>query len=223
MTQNARDEILEKLKAAPKKAIPPRPAMPPLNELLWSREEMVQIFSAYLAEETGIVYRTRNNQEALDKLAQIAREEGLEQIMVSTDEVVAPLNLPEWGKRNNIRVMTPGEFADRESFKDAVFEKVQAGISGVDFAVAESGSVILLHNKDQARLVSLAPPLHIAFVPVERIIPIYESAIEKVFNQREKIPSQICFITGPSMTADIQATPFKGMHGPKRLIAILVG
>jgi L-lactate dehydrogenase complex protein LldG len=58
---------------------------------------------------------------------------------------------------------------------------------------------------------------------VDRFVPIYENAIEKVFENKDAVPSQFTFITGPSMTADIQATPFKGMHGPRRLIVILIG
>jgi L-lactate dehydrogenase complex protein LldG len=41
--------------------------------------------------------------------------------------------------------------------------------------------------------------------------------------EKTPLPSQFVFITGPSMTGDIQGVLFKGMHGPRRVIAILVG
>ena len=50
-----------------------------------------------------------------------------------------------------------------------------------------------------------------------------KSGMEKVFGKKENLPSQFCFITGPSMTADIRGIPFKGMHGPRKVIVILVG
>jgi L-lactate dehydrogenase complex protein LldG len=118
--------------------------------------------------------------------------------------------------------MSPKDFKGRDDFKDAVFDSVEAGITGVDFAVAESGTLGLIHDEDQARLISLSPILHIAIVPVERIFPVYESVVERVF-KKEKFPSQFIFITGPSMTGDIQGHLFKGMHGPRRVIVILVG
>jgi len=221
--QSARDEILAKLRAAPKKAIHPRPHMPPLSELSMTKEELIERFTKNLVEETGVVYRVPDMQAALDKLTEIVKAEGLKKVMVSTDDVVAPLDLPAWGKRNNVKVMTPKDFADRDSFKDAVFQEAEAGITGADFAVAESGTLGLIHNKDQARLVSLAPILHIAILPLERMVPVYEQVIEKVFAKKEELPSQFIFITGPSMTGDIQGALFKGMHGPRRIIVILVG
>ena len=220
---SAREEILQKLKDAPKQSVPPRPEIPLLSELAMTQEEMIHRFTERLVEETGIVYRVPNNQEALEKLAEIARAEGLKKVMVSTDDVVAALDLPAWGKKYDVIIMTPKDFPNRESFRDAVFDEVQAGITGADFAVAESGTLGLIHNKDQARLVSLAPILHIAIVPVERMNPIYERVVDRVFDNPQTFPSQFIFITGPSMTGDIQGVLFKGMHGPRKVIVILVG
>ena len=223
MEQSARDEILSKLKSTPKKTIPLRPERPVLRELSLDREELIDIFSKNLVLETGIVHRVKDRQEALEKFSQIAKEQGLKKVMTSTDDVIASLNLAAWGKETGVRVITPQDFCNRDSFKDTVFEEADAGVTGVDFAVAESGTLGLVHNKDQSRLVSLAPILHIAIVPVERMVAVYEQVMEKVFGKKENLPSQFCFITGPSMTADIRGVPFKGMHGPRKVIVILVG
>ena len=222
MEQSARDEILGNLRSTPRKTIPPRPERPILRELSLAREKLIEIFSKNLVQETGIVHRVKDRREALERLSQIAREEGLKKVMVTTDDVVASLNLTAWGKENDVRVMTPQDFGNRDSFRDAVFGEADAGVTGADFAVAESGTLGLIHNKDQARLVSLSPILHIAIVPVERMVAVYEQVMEQVFGKKEDLPSQFCFITGPSMTADIRGIPFKGMHGPRKVIVILV-
>lgn len=219
--QNARDEIIQRLKAAPGTNPARRPVMPPLSEASLSGEELINTFSERLTAETGIVCRVRNNDEALEKLTEIAKQEGLKSVMASTDRVVAPLDLPGWGNKIHVKVMTPRDFEQRDDFKDAVFDRVEAGITGADFAVAESGTLGLIHDKDQARLISLAPILHIAVVPVERVFPLYEQVVENVF--QKDFPSQFVFITGPSMTGDIQGQLFKGMHGPRKVIVILVG
>ena len=208
MVQSARDEILEKLRAAPKTAVSPRPGMPPLKDLPLTGEELVKKFAETLVEETGIVHRVKDYQEALEKLAQIAREEGLKNVMATTDDVLTPLDLPAWGKKNDVQVMTPRDFADRDSYRDAVFDRAQAGITGADFAVAESGTIGLIHNKDQARLVSLAPILHIAIVPVERIYPVYEPVIEKVFGSNEGCTAGARKEITPSQ-------PIRLHHGPE--------
>ena len=219
---NARDEILGRLKAAPKTKIPIRPFMPPAEEIALGKDELVNRFVEMFTAETGIVYRAKDNDQVLETLTEIVQREGLKSVMVSTDTVVTTLDLPVWGKNIDVNVVSPKDFDGRDDFKDAVFDGVEAGITGVDFAVAESGTLGLRHDKDQARLISLAPILHIAIVPVERIVPVYEPVIESVF-KKDKTSSQFVFITGPSMTGDIQGQLFKGMHGPRRVIVILVG
>lgn len=220
---SAREEILQKLKQAPAEPIGSRPFLPPLVELSMTQEELVKRFTERLVEETGVVYRVKNYEEALAKLSEIAQAENLKKVMASTDEVVRRLNLPSWALNKGMKLMTPLDYADRDSFKDAVFLEADAGITGADFAVAESGTLGIIHRKDQARLISLAPILHIAIVPIERLVPTYEQAIAQVFADKNNLPSQFVFITGPSMTGDIQGVLFKGMHGPRKLMVILVG
>jgi L-lactate dehydrogenase complex protein LldG len=196
--------------------------MPPLKELAWSREEMIEKFVEQLTLLGCAVHRVRDSGEALVKLAEIAKAEGVTQIMTSEDDVVAPLGLSEWGRNHNIEVLTPRDCKGREDFKKAAFEQAQAGVTGVDFAVAESGTLCLIHDESQPRLVSLAPIRHIAVVPIDRIRPVYEAVTDRLFGPGEQGPSQLTFITGPSMTGDIQASLFTGMHGPKTVTVILV-
>ena len=223
MSANVRDEILSRLKAAPKVPIPPRPPKPKLNEHSLTGEAVIEKFSRTLVEETGVVHRVGTPDEVLSKLARIASEEGLKKVMASDDEIIAPLNLKAWGERHGIQVTTPKDYPDRDSFRDAVFDRADAGITGADFAVAESGSLGLAFRRDQARLVSLAPLLHIAVVPVERVLAYYEQGVKKIFGEKGKYPGQFAFITGPSMTGDIEGVLFKGMHGPRKVIVILLG
>ena len=197
--------------------------MPPLKELSLDREGMIATFTEKLTAEEGSVYRVGNKREAVDKLTVIAAEEGLQRVAASTDETIAPLDLPGWGTERGITVYTADDFGDGDSYRDAVFEDAQAGITGVDYAVAETGTLVIAHNRHNPRLVSLAPILHIAVVSVDRMVAVYEQAIEKLYGKSGDVSSQISFITGPSMTADIQARPFKGMHGPRRLVVILIG
>ena len=44
MSKTAKDEILDKLKAAPQTELPTRPTVPPLKELAWNQEEMIDKF-----------------------------------------------------------------------------------------------------------------------------------------------------------------------------------
>jgi L-lactate dehydrogenase complex protein LldG len=221
--KSAREEILAKLKATVKKAVPSRPEMPTLRELALNRDEMVARFIEEATAQTAVVHRAQDIPGTLAALSAIVQAAEVRTVMVSNDDVVAALDLPAWGNANGIKVLSPKDFSERKQFTGAVFEAAQAGITGADFAVAESGTIGLIHNKNQPRLISLAPIHHIAILPLERLVPVYENVTDVLFNHRESAPNHFTFITGPSMTGDIQAVPFKGMHGPRKLDLILTG
>lgn len=52
-----------------------------------------------------------------------------------------------------------------------VFLTADIGISGVNFGVAETGSLCIVSNEGNARMVATIPPVHIALMGMERIVP----------------------------------------------------
>lgn len=60
--------------------------------------------------------------------------------------------------------------AARKALRD-VFLKAEIGISGVNFGVAESGTVCIVTNEGNGRMVTTLPPLHIALMGMERLVP----------------------------------------------------
>jgi len=219
---DSRDRILKTLRTAVRRPPAPRPMLPEPPERMLDTARLIARFTDELTLQTGVVLRARDAGDTLRLLTDTARAENLSTVMASTDSTVAALHLKEWGKADAITVMTAADFADREAFRAACFE-AQAGITGADCAIAETGTLGIVFDADQPRLISIAPPLHIAIVPHERLTATYEQAINRVFLDQRTPPSQFCFITGPSASADIQAIAFKGMHGPRKLIVILVG
>ncbi len=222
MVLNAREEILTRLKSVPPAAVPCRPDLPPARELTLDAGQLVARFEDQLAAQGGVAIRAADQAVLLTKLEEILRQEAVTRAMISTDAVLFPLALEDWGRQAGIEILTPTAYSDRDGYTRAVFDQVQAGITGADYAVAESGTLVLVHDARQPRLISLAPLVHIAVVPRTRIVPTYEAAIEVIYGAGRR-PSQVTLITGPSMTADIQATPFKGMHGPQKLFVLLLG
>lgn len=53
----------------------------------------------------------------------------------------------------------------------STFLNADIGISGVNFGVAESGSLCLLTNEGNGRMVTTLPPVHIALMGIERLAP----------------------------------------------------
>lgn len=99
------------------------------------------------------------------------------------------------------------------------------GITGADFAIADTGTLVLLSGPEQPRLTSLLPPVHIAILEKETIVPNIHALFAKLGESHEnydRLCSCISFITGPSRTADIELNLTLGVHGPGRAIVIIV-
>jgi len=56
------------------------------------------------------------------------------------------------------------------------FLRAQAGITGVNFAVAETGSLVIVTNEGNADLGTSLPPLHVACVGIEKLVPTLDDA-----------------------------------------------
>ena len=71
---------------------------------------------------------------------------------------------------------------------------------------------------------SLLPESHIAIVRRADIVRTMEDGFKKYFEKKsmDQLDRQICFISGPSRTADIELTMVIGVHGPKRLLTLIV-
>ena len=104
------------------------------------------------------------------------------------------------------------------------------GITGADYAIAETGSVIVLPRRGLSRLVSVVPPVHVAIVRPQDIL----GTLDDLFTLRRleyyqngehgnhDMGSYLNFITGPSRTADIEQTIVVGVHGPREVHMILL-
>ena len=220
MKSQARDEILLKLKSAQRNEPASRPSSPALSERTLDREQRLVRFTAELTAQTGTVYKAQGREDVERILSEIAAAEGFKQVIVVGGNM-GGVDIKSFGKSSGVTIRILDELKDREDLREAAFT-ADAGITFADFAVAESGTLGVIFNKDQPRLASIAPPVHIAIVPLERLYSVYEDAAAQVFGNVNEIPSQFAFITGPSATSDIQAISFKGMHGPMKVIVIFI-
>ena len=106
--------------------------------------------------------------------------------------------------------------------------KSDIGITLADYAISESGTIVLYNNKIQNRSSSLIVPIHIVILQKEKIVKsIFDiiTRISKDYNSLDSInelSNCITFITGPSRTADIELILTLGVHGPKELYVLVV-
>jgi L-lactate dehydrogenase complex protein LldG len=111
------------------------------------------------------------------------------------------------------------------TFADASFA-ASLGITGVEYALAETGSLVVTSWTEGAQLASLAPPVHVALYRRRQLVATLDEVLERLrvaCAPREAAWGRsVVFITGTSRTADIEQILIRGVHGPGELHAVLV-
>ena len=108
---------------------------------------------------------------------------------------------------------------------DENVEKARYATYGVTCAkagIAESATVVQPTYAKCGRAISLLPLVHIAVVDAATIVPTMLEIMQAYTASDDKLPSQVCFISGPSATADIELVRVEGVHGPMYVHYVIV-
>jgi L-lactate dehydrogenase complex protein LldG len=115
--------------------------------------------------------------------------------------------------------------AAREYLRDKFF-RADIGISGANVVAAETGTLFIIENEGNVRLATGAPPVHIALVGLEKLVPSLNDAykVSEVTWRYANytIPSYVSLVSGPSKTGDIEKVTTYGAHGPRELHVIFL-
>jgi len=111
-------------------------------------------------------------------------------------------------------------FTDPAAWREAC-ATADIGITSVDYALASTGTFVMLASQQEARLESLLPPVHIAVFPRSRIVANLDALLGLLPLPAEQTSSMV-LITGPSRTADIEQILIRGVHGPGEVYAVIV-
>ncbi len=103
----------------------------------------------------------------------------------------------------------------RQALRQAALE-AGMGIAAADYAIAETGSCIVLPGAGVSRLVSLLPPVFVALVVPDRVLPSLDDLFALLGEglTAGSVSKYAGIITGPSRSADIEQTVTVGVHGP---------
>lgn len=111
-------------------------------------------------------------------------------------------------------------FTERGELKEAC-AGADIGITSVDYALAATGTFVMLSSQSEARLISLLPPAHIAIFPKSRLLANLDELLSILPRPADHTSSMV-LITGPSRTADIESILVRGVHGPGEIYAVIV-
>lgn len=198
--KSARQEILDKLK----NAVHNEPEKPDFDTPVYHPIEkpLEQAFKENLEKVNGSVYLFNSEKEAFTSLKKFLANYADNTIFCNEDAIKSILS--EYDAAFSSAVKLP--------------ENIEVGITGCEFLIAHTGSVMVSSAQKGGRQMFVYPPVHIIIAKKSQIVDYLEQAYSGIQEKYTgNFPSQVTIITGPSRTADIEKTLILGAHGPREL------
>lgn len=163
------------------------------------------------AEAVGAEVKTAAGPGAARRLiASILNEAGAATVAVAAD---AKPFLPAPSKLRPVRGNRPRDIA-----------AAGVGIVFAPYGVAETGSLVHFDRSDAEKNVWTLPPVCVAVLEAHKIVDRLEDVLPALARHLSR-PSgfgQASLVTGPSRTADVENVLQTGVHGPGRLVIVLL-
>jgi L-lactate dehydrogenase complex protein LldG len=233
----SRAEILGKIRRA---LVKPRaahhhghsPTTSDLGELfasVGSRDGLVEKFQKEFELVSGEFHFCESGEAALQLLTEIIQSSASTRIAVSQHGICKRLAVAD-----NLKARLPGvdllveDIESENAFNRTRLRnsmaQVQLSITGAEYLIAESGTIVTIAGAQASRQISLLPSIHFVLATPEQIFPNMADLfleIKRAYGKRLPGSALTC-ITGPSRTADIEKVLIKGVHGPMRLLLAIV-
>jgi len=140
--------------------------------------------------------------------------------------LIESLNLPEVLSEQRVPVFfTDLQKTDAENLRRRIIDSY-IGITSADFCLADTATLVMRTRPGQARAVSLVPSIHVAVIELSQVIADLKElyALLKWDPQasKEGLTNCMSLVSGPSKTADIEATMVHGAHGPREVYVFVI-
>lgn len=198
---------------------------PPTHVLPQAANLAVQ-FAEELTKLEGKAYLVSDAEEALETLGRLLEERGAQQLLAwDLDQIGLP-GLDALLAERGASLLNPSVRGATRKAQLQTLEPAPVCLSGVAYAIAESGTLVLRHGPGRPRLASLLAPAHVAVVRADQLVRGLGDALARLRAESGAElfteTSNLTFITGPSRTADIEMTLSLGIHGPPELHVIIL-
>jgi len=208
MADNARENILNRIKQALKKPVPvPFPAVQG-NQFLFqpADQDLALIFAENFTQLQGRFSYCANETELAVQLNALATQRKWSKIYCIEPDLKTLLSVQGFTNTDAIDLTS-----------------CDASITYCEQLVARTGSLLLSSGQASGRTVSVYAPVHICIAYTDQLVyDIADGLNELVDRYRLNLPSLITLASGPSRTADIEKTLVVGVHGPKEVFCFLL-
>ena len=189
--------------------------------------QALERFREEFEKVAGVFHRVGRASEVPGVVLGIARDKGARELVAWTPASLG-LDLRPAAGGAGLAVTFAEEVGESARMRHrAEAARAGLGVTGVDFALAETGTLVLWSGVGRPRSTSLLPATHVAVFDRRRLLESLEQVgvmLEALHadSARSMSGAMINFITGPSRTADIELTLTRGVHGPKEVHAVFV-
>lgn len=160
---------------------------------------------------SGVVKKIQSHEEALSYVENLFLEYGFKEKKLAVPEFdeKALLSFKEIFNEKDIQILKNG----LRNYENGI----EVGLTYADFALADTGSLVINSKKEDIRFATMITNIHVAVVNESRI----KENTDDIENELTKMLSEdagyVAFITGASRTADIERVLALGVHGPLEL------
>jgi L-lactate dehydrogenase complex protein LldG len=173
---------------------------------------LTEFFCTSLEAVSGHYVVVRDEVQAAAAVQRLIEQQHVRGVAVSDSPLVQQVMRGVSHGGRLLEAATPAELFDCD-----------AGITSAQWAIAETGTLVLESAKERHRLASLVPLVHIAIIDgscIRKTMAEVRRAINE--NGGDSLSRTVTFITGPSRTSDIELTLAIGVHGPAQLHVIVI-
>ena len=213
--ESAREEIMRKVRASLGRGPgSPAPALPTTARVgpraAGPLEAEIELLFAEIRKLSGIPRRLAGQEALASALAELVGAERVRKATLWSTPDLQSLEVAGMLRALGVDIVSP-------QAGKALVAECELGVTGVDAALPETGTLVLRSSPDRPRIVSLLPRVHLAILRPAALRADLHQAFADVQDD-----GYCVFVTGPSRTADIELTLTLGVHGPESLYVWLL-
>ena len=209
MSLRARKAIFDRLRAATAGPGLPRPAAPVPLRRAGAPAPDFAAFEAALTPLGPTFDLARDAGEAQSALAAVAVRHGVRTAVRWDHPDLAAVEAASALEQAGVVVLPPEDLPARPCPSLAT---VDMGVTGVEYALCATGSLVLTTAPGRERATALVPRLHVALVAASRLLPDLPALFDRLGDR--PLPAAVTCVTGISSTGDIEFVYVRGVHGP---------
>jgi L-lactate utilization protein LutC len=181
----------------------------------------VSRFCTELKAAGGKAYSAPDAASARETVLHIIRDHQVHNVVLGSGPMMESLQLAEALRELAVQPVLVDDLD--EAGAPEKFFSAELSVTGADYLIAETGSLVYLARAAEPRSASLLPAVHIVVAGADQLLPDLFDLFERLQPAVAALPACVSIITGPSKTGDIELKLVTGVHGPGELHVVLIG